>query len=252
MRRVVAPVRWLSFPWGVGMVRTMPPEAQRGGWKWAVVLVAAAAVVVSLALFLRPGAPPEGAPQGKEAAARPAEPASTKRATPATERDPSPADPAATPEVEAAPGGGPPPERVPDGDYPVDLMALRKRIPDNLYWQLGAPTQDPIILQQRAEDTQHWNEMFGKVQSGTASDEEIQQYYDHRKQLSEDYLEFATVTLAEYRAKLPERDIGMYELSQKLHRTRLDEIPRQIEDARARKRAQDTRRQEWQNQKQDE
>lgn len=129
--------------------------------------------------------------------------------------------------------------------YPVDLDELRARLPDNLYWQLGEPTKDPEVLQRRAEDEQRWNELFGKVQSNTATEEEIHRYYDHRRRVSEDYLEFASLVLKEYGEKLPERDRGMYELSVTLHRGRLDEIPRQVKDALTRKEAHDKRREEW-------
>lgn len=130
-------------------------------------------------------------------------------------------------------------------EYPVDLERLRTRLPDNLYWQLGAPTQDPQALQKRAEEEQRWNELYGKVLANTASEEEVRRYYDHRRQLSEDYIEFANLVLEEYGDRLPERDRGLYELSIKLHSARLAEIPRQMEDALARKQTQDRRREEW-------
>ena len=130
-------------------------------------------------------------------------------------------------------------------EYPVDLERLRARIPNNLYWLMGAPTKDPGALQARAEAEQRWNQLFGKVQSGTASEEEIQRYYDHRRQLSQDYIEMARLVLQEYAGELPERDRGLYELSIEMHTTRLAEIPRQIEDALARKQDQDRRREEW-------
>jgi hypothetical protein len=52
--------------------------------------------------------------------------------------------------------------------------------------------------------------------------------------------------LQEYPGKLPERDRGLYEISIEMHATRLAEIPRQIEEALARKQGQDRRREEWQ------
>jgi hypothetical protein len=66
-------------------------------------------------------------------------------------------------------------------EYPVDLERLRARISDNLYWRLGAPSKDPQVLQARAEEEQRWNQLYGKVLSGTASEEEIRRYYDHRR-----------------------------------------------------------------------
>jgi hypothetical protein len=134
---------------------------------------------------------------------------------------------------------------VANAAYPLNLERLRAEIPDNLYWRLGVPTRDPQVLQQRAEEEHIWNELFGKVQSNTASEEEIRRYYEHRRRLSEDYIQFSSLVLQEYGDQLPERDRDLYELSLQLHRTRLGEIPRQIEDALARKRAHDAERQEW-------
>ncbi|QRK14170.1 hypothetical protein JQX13_49380 [Archangium violaceum] len=129
--------------------------------------------------------------------------------------------------------------------HPVDLAKLRERLPDNLYWELSAPTKDPQVLQKRAEEGLRWNELYGKVQSNTASEEEIHQYYEHRRRVSEDAIAFASQVLQEYGDQLPEQERGLYELSIRMHRTRLDELPRQTEDALARKRTQDQRRKEW-------
>jgi hypothetical protein len=127
--------------------------------------------------------------------------------------------------------------------YPVDLERLREKLPDNLYFRLGAPTEDTDILAAREEEERRWNDLYGKVQSNTATEEEIQRYYDHRRALSEDYIKFAELVLAEYGDKLPEQDRGLYELAIKMHRGRLGEIPKQIEDARARSAAHEALRQ---------
>lgn len=127
----------------------------------------------------------------------------------------------------------------------VDLAKLRERLPDNLYWELGVPTKDPAVLQKRAEEERRWNGLFGKVQSNTATEQEIRQYYEHRRAVSEDFIEFASLVLQEYGPQLPEQERGLYELSIRMHRTRLEEIPRQTEEALARKRDQDQRRENW-------
>lgn len=126
------------------------------------------------------------------------------------------------------------PAQAANSAYPVDLDRLRERLPDNLYWTLGAPTDDKNVLAQRAERARQTNELFGKVQSSTASEEEIHRYYDDRRRMSEDYIQFAQTVLAEYRSELPEKDVGLYELSVNLHRARLAEIPRNRDDALAR------------------
>jgi hypothetical protein len=125
--------------------------------------------------------------------------------------------------------------------YPVNLEELRRRLPENLYWTLGAPTDDQAVLRQRAERARQTNELYGKVLSTTASEEEIGRYYAERRRVSEDYIQFSELVLAEYRDRLPDEQIGLYELSIKLHRARLAEIPRDMNDALARRRAKNRR-----------
>jgi hypothetical protein len=133
----------------------------------------------------------------------------------------------------------------PRAEYPVKMEELRARLPGNLYWELDAPTKDPQVLQRRAETQRKWNELFGKVQSGDATEEEIHRYYDHRRKLSEDYLAVANLMLTEYGDQLPERDKGLLGLSIQMHQDRLKAVPRQVEEALARKQLQDQRREEW-------
>lgn len=121
--------------------------------------------------------------------------------------------------------------------FPVDLEQLRRRLPDNLYWTLGAPTEDRETLRERDERARRSNELYGKVLSSTASDEEIAAYYAERRRVSEDYIEFSALVLAEYRDQLPEEQVGLYELSINLHRARLVEIERDKGEALARRRA---------------
>ncbi|MBE4748393.1 hypothetical protein G4177_09455 [Corallococcus sp. ZKHCc1 1396] len=137
-----------------------------------------------------------------------------------------------------------PPEE-PSGPYPVDLEALRAKLPDNLYWETGVPTTEPAELRRRAEVEAKWNTLFGRVQSNEATVEEVQQHFEHRRKVSEDAITFATTMLADYGDKLPTQDKGLLELSVRLHRARLAEIPRQQEDALARREAHAQRQREW-------
>ncbi|MCE9667678.1 hypothetical protein LY474_07605 [Myxococcus stipitatus] len=129
--------------------------------------------------------------------------------------------------------------------YPIDLAALRAKMPDNLYWSLAAPTTDEAVLKQREDESRRWNDAFGRVQSGEATEAEIRDYYARRRKVSEDMLQFATTVLADYGDQLPDRDRGLYELSINMHRTRLSEYPREEEDAQARRREQESRRAQW-------
>jgi hypothetical protein len=129
--------------------------------------------------------------------------------------------------------------------YPVDLERIRAQIPGNLYWTTQAPTTDPEVRRRREDASAGWNRLYGKVLSGTATDAEIRSHIDHRRQVSEDSIEFAELILADYGRELPDRDRGLLELAVDMHRTRLAELPRQEEEARARKAEQDRRRAAW-------
>lgn len=127
----------------------------------------------------------------------------------------------------------------------VDLDALRQEIPDNLYWEMGAPTDDPEVIEARARERARWNEAWGQVQSGNASEEEIHAYYAHRQRLSTDYLEFASLLLDRHGDTLPERDVGLLELSVRMHHARLQSLPRDLAAALERKARQDALREAW-------
>jgi len=132
-----------------------------------------------------------------------------------------------------------------DEGYPVNLEKLRAEIPRNRYWIDSAPTDDPEVLKRRETEAAGWNDLHGKVLSGTASTPEIRTWVDHRRQVSEDAIEFAQRVLAEHGSELPERDRGLLELAIEMHRTRLAELPRQESEAQTRKAEQDRRRAAW-------
>jgi hypothetical protein len=119
--------------------------------------------------------------------------------------------------------------------YPVNLDALRARLPGNRYWTLGAPTSDPDVARARARRAERDNVVFGRIQSGEATPDEIRAYYAERRAISRDYLQVAELVLAEQGDALPERDRGMFELSVTMHRARLLQIERDEADALARR-----------------
>ena len=195
----------------------------------AAAALAAAAIAVFAIFRARPAAPP--APS----------------APPTAVAQPPAADP---PPVAAAPPAAP----TPDGDAAafdprtwdaVDMNAVREALPENLYWELGFPTDDLRVQREREEQAELWNVEYGKVLSGTGTDEEIRAYFAHRQRVSSDYAELATYVLDHYEKSLPERDVALLELARRLHLARLEEIPRRLEEGYARKRAQDEARAEW-------
>ena len=118
-------------------------------------------------------------------------------------------------------------------------------MPDNLYWQLAMPTQDPRVIQEREDERARWNVEYGKVLSGNASEEEIKAYYAHRQRLSADYVEFTSYVLDHHGSELSEQDVSLLELARRLHLARLEEYPRQTQVALDRKLEQDRAREAW-------
>jgi hypothetical protein len=127
----------------------------------------------------------------------------------------------------------------------VDMDAVRAALPDNLYWQLSVPTKDEQVNEKRERERARWNVEYGKVLSGTGSEEEIRAYYDYKSRLSGDYIELSTYLLDHYEAELPGQDVALLRLARRLHQARLEEVPRKLEEAFERKREQDAARAAW-------
>ena len=212
--------------------------------RWLVLLGLLLLVGVSLLAGSRtsvgdPAPPIPAAPV--VAAGPPAQPAPARGLPPTgpSVRTPTPAP------APSAPVTAPAPPPVIDEGYPVKLDRLRAEIPRNRYWVDLAPTDDPDVLRRRETEAAGWNQLYGRVLSGTANEVEIRSWIDHRRQVSEDAIDFAQRVLAEHGAELPDRDRGLLELAIDMHRTRLAELPRQESEARARKAEQDRRRAAW-------
>jgi hypothetical protein len=168
--------------------------------------------------------------------------------------------------VERAAPPPPPPARVPTpparfvGAAPTsnsttppaapDLLALRRALPDNVYWSSGAPTTDPQALATRTEQQAADNVLYGRVLSGTATEDEVRRYYQAVRRRSQDYLRLAEEALRRQGDRMSERDRGLFELAARLHRERLATLPREEERALERRRLQEQRRRAWQQQQQ--
>src|SRR5262245_55383208 len=70
------------------------------------------------------------------------------------------------PAAASAPGvAAPPPTPAaePEGDQlagtweHVDMEALRRALPDNLYWKMAAPSDDPRVQEERDAERARWN-----------------------------------------------------------------------------------------------
>ena len=130
-------------------------------------------------------------------------------------------------------------------EYPVDLAELEARLPDNSYWRLSSPTEDPLLLQQREVWRAETNRAYGRIVAGEATEAEIEAYYAEVTRVSADYVALATLILEEYGDRLPERDRGLFELGAKMHAGRLTEVPRRLAEAHERRRLQEQRRAAW-------
>jgi len=184
----------------------------------------------------QPTAP--GAESARGAAPRPVAPRTAAPAPDAESEDGAPADDPTAADEDMH-------DAIAEAWARVDLDEVRRAMPDNLYFKLSVPTQDETVAAERAAERARWNVLYGKMLSGTGTDDEIRSYYDQRARLSSDYLEFTTYLLDHYRDTLPERDVGLLELARRLHAARLQEMPRQVEEAFARKRRQDAARAAW-------
>lgn len=206
--------------------------------------LAGGVLVVAVVFALREGPPQDPVPETQTPP--PAAPAAVHQTPPAPAVAPPPAAPGMTSSLisDALKTPGLDEDSSPK-PYPLDLEALRARMPDNLYWKLAAPSSDPEVLRQREVETKKWSEVFGRVQAGDATEEEVRQYYERRRKVSEDMLQFATTVLTEQGNVLPERDKGLYELSINMHRTRLSEYPRQEADAQAHRLTREEQRRAW-------
>jgi hypothetical protein len=127
----------------------------------------------------------------------------------------------------------------------VDLDAVRKALPDNVYWTLSAPTKDPDELRRRADERARWNTEYGKILSNTATEEEIQAYYAERDRIYSDYIAFATYILENHGRDLSLRDVGLLKVAVELNLARLEEIPRQMREAQERSKAHAAAREAW-------
>jgi len=130
----------------------------------------------------------------------------------------------------------------------VDLDAIREVMPDNTFWTMAMPTTDPTVEAARASIRERWNREWGKVQSNTATAEEIDAYYAERQRVAQDYVEFATYLLAEYGKHLTERDVGLLKVAIELNLARLERFPREIALAQERRVAHDAARRAWKEQ----
>jgi hypothetical protein len=193
--------------------------------------VLAAVVLVAVAIFaVRRLARPDAAP--------PASGPSAATEAPAAKRAPREPDAPPPGAAEAAP-------EVQLGLGAVDLEEVRAALPDNLYWKTSAPTDDPALLEEREREKAARNEQYGKILSGTGTDEEILDYYDHRMRASTDYIQFVDYLLEHYGSDLTDQDQTLLHLAKRLHGARLEEIPRRIQEARERKAEQDEARRKW-------
>ena len=127
----------------------------------------------------------------------------------------------------------------------VDMEEIRRAMPENTFWTMSAPTTDERVIREREEERARWNEAYGKVLSGNASEEEIRGYYAHRQRLSADYVEFTSYVLDHYQDDLSDQDLGLLELARRLHLARLAGYAKETQRALDRKTEQDEVRAKW-------
>jgi hypothetical protein len=120
--------------------------------------------------------------------------------------------------------------------FPVDLAELKKKMPDNVYWENDAPTDDEAILRRRHARAIELNRQLGKVLANEATVVEINAYYDQLERVSNDHLAFAEAVLNAGGEDLSERDRGLLEYGVVLHTQKLKELKVERADALRRQR----------------
>jgi hypothetical protein len=133
----------------------------------------------------------------------------------------------------------------------IDLREAKALMPDNLYWKNGAPTKDPEVLAARDEERRRRNEEYGRVLAGDANEDEVRAYYDYKKKLSADYLEFSEFMSRRYRNSENKEFIGMLELAMKMHAQKLKDLEGELEASIQKSRDAARAREEWQRQKEE-
>lgn len=128
----------------------------------------------------------------------------------------------------------------------IDLREARAAMPDNLYWSMAAPTKDEEILKAREQEKERRDQQYGRVLSGDASEDEVKDYYDWRRRVSSDFLEFADFMSRSYADGSNEELKGMLALAVKLHTARLAQIDSDLAAALARAQEHARIREEWQ------
>jgi len=196
--------------------------------------------IVVAVLESRRGAPPARKEPAEVAQATPAPPSESRASR--AERDPV---------RTVAPVEEPVPyiEGLVYGD--IDLREAKELMPDNIYWEMGAPTKDPGVLAKREEERKRRNEEYGKVLAGDANEGEVQAYYDYKKRLSEEYLEFSEFMARRHRDSKDESFVGMLELATKMHAAKLAQLPGELEDALRRSREREAIREDWRRQQEE-
>jgi hypothetical protein len=127
----------------------------------------------------------------------------------------------------------------------IDFDEIKRALPDSTYWKMAFPTKDPQLLAEREKIRAEWAAQAAKIQSNTATDEEIDAYYAEQQKVSTDYLEFLVYLADHYGNLVPRGEVGALKLAGEMHLARMEEFPRKIAEAKERRAAHEKARQEW-------
>jgi len=127
----------------------------------------------------------------------------------------------------------------------VDLEALKADMPNNLYWVLAAPTKDEQVLAERREIKEYWDKQRAQINANRASEKQIRDYFQHREQVTTDYIEFATSLLNRYHDVLPEEAYSFQVFARNLNLVLLQELPKKLNNALESRKKFIAQREEW-------
>jgi len=113
----------------------------------------------------------------------------------------------------------------------VDWDDVRARTPGSLVWTETWPADTDAERKRRVDAAVARNERWGRIQAGVATEEEIEAYFEAKRRLLSDNLEFVGILLEDYRDQIPERDEGLLEMSFAMTGKRLRQLPTERERA---------------------
>lgn len=106
----------------------------------------------------------------------------------------------------------------------VSPSLLKKETPDNLYWLAVATPTNPAERKAQDELRENWATLYGKIYSGKATKEEIDEYFKAQIKLQEDQLELLNILEEKYPDKIDNDKRRMIAAGKELYSKKLKNV----------------------------